>query len=1115
MRLLDVQNNLFKVCKILMKCFPDRFEKALNIQSADEFKNLVLSMTKSFTYEELDGFYMDGIDDYAQKVGCSEEEACAQILSIGTDLLTTYGLENDEYLEWANKNNSIYVPALLGLSGEEISDEAIAQFKQVSFRRFSKEMISSKKTDLSARNGINYSAEPTENVLNQYRILDGYIRYSEEFFQYVDAANHIDSLIEESSDSFSDQVRELGNKTNSFGKAFPDTILTVCECFNESVNRIQTGITRYLRTHKVSVDKISAFRREFSESSEEAKIAMATMLSNLSEVYDALAHRDKSYSHEYFDHAVTMNHVQRVLQLPNAAESFSANALSTGNAMLTDAMKSVGHSFLDSVFNGIAQAEFESKFKAVFYSDQVFEGFEDLFDGIKELCIDGYFETLGISNYNLTNAELPEEEFDALLDDYFNVKPLEITDNEKKSLVISYFLDYPLDPETYNLAYLLYGDGGGQIKAVYDTIHPDDNNFIWSSKVFYPYDIVRKYFEGLPKESYEDMCKTLSEIKSFINTHVECHYLDDIVSALERKKLIAEVDESSTAVDVDIIKEFLDKLYKYKKTMYLAQPGSELYDKYQDYIDLVDIVQFGDVKSIHVEEDYILAFTLYKILLISKEAKKIEYVFELSDIYDFEPYEKLTFSLLDDGDESYAFLKVNGLKNSSFAQSRSSKDSLYLKNVSYNDLQSLKWVFLDYAEQDRERKGIKSIEELKEEEAKKQKLAAIEEGRSSFNQAIESKLNASDTNAIRARRIKETFDRAGIEGFSVFPSDDIIDKFLNNNDFLLDGEYPLVIYKNSPFFCLTNLRVVYAVKNDYASKNYSSLFGVSVEEEEQQLHIWWKDGKKLYGTCFTYNDFAVNKNEAIIPGRLKAISITLAEALQLEYNDGSDRKQLEEARETIKQIEHSGASDEEKYSQLKNVAIQLGLMNTDGTIGEYSFAKKNIYTLKFSLLPTMAITLVQAKFKDIIDRGKISSLDEANYVYEEVKRIYLAHDMLIETNGEYQLNDNYRITTANEYSDAWAVKKMWEKAIADKQKFETIAQIKGTFTGLFSKKKKNNDTTFSQVNSKTRTDSSESTNTGTVLHTPAKKPEIRFCNFCGGKNLRSAKFCAFCGKRLP
>ena len=123
--------------------------------------------------------------------------------------------------------------------------------------------------------------------------------------------------------------------------------------------------------------------------------------------------------------------------------------------------------------------------------------------------------------------------------------------------------------------------------------------------------------------------------------------------------------------------------------------------------------------------------------------------------------------------------------------------------------------------------------------------------------------------------------------------------------------------------------------------------------------------------------------------------------------------------------------------------------------------------------------------------------------------------MLIETNGEYQLNDNYRITTANEYSDAWAVKKMWEKAIADKQKFETIAQIKGTFTGLFSKKKKNNDTTFSQVNSKTRTDSSESTNTGTVLHTPAKKPEIRFCNFCGGKNLRSAKFCAFCGKRLP
>ena len=514
----EVFDNLELAVDILIHLIPEGLDSIVREKDTESERSLLFEKAGNLSYTKLDKYYNKGFSAFHNE----HMSECETLLVCGVGLLTEYGLDEDELIEWADAQDTPFKDLVYPLVGKEISDEAFDriqdEFEQIVYSN----IFNNRDLSLEPRYGIEFAREKADTTNKQFSFLGDYIIYHDEFDRYQSSINKLKEIFGNAFNNFwSGSVEPILKEVGSCDAHFYDTLIALFDAYLETHETVLRTLTTTFRKSKSQPSDIQSFRNKFHEISGEYQVIFINILTPFVNTYEGLYPENNRYSHNYLNYVAAIDEARRSVGVAGLnLTAVQKEVAFTANKAATDIGKCLVGAVIDSMLDIASQSAFSRKMRAAFLSDGFHEAMQELFIAFESEITPSCFIVLRTPNFGLLDYAMADGTANVLRESFLNSKS---TGNNGLSLVLkSAAMDEPYDPDIYNIAYLCYGDNAGELDEITEYLG-----------------ISSKYHDGLVtefgflKQSIEndvavwkddskkrkDLLKTLDWLKSYSVSH--------------------------------------------------------------------------------------------------------------------------------------------------------------------------------------------------------------------------------------------------------------------------------------------------------------------------------------------------------------------------------------------------------------------------------------------------------------------------------------------------------------------------------------------------------------------------------------------------------------------
>lgn len=605
----ELYSNLKQAIDMLDGLLIPEGSKELSYWGSEEDElNLLQEEISALDYSCLDEVYHGGLKEVINDNLSPAENA----LISGVGLLDEYGLSEEEFREWLEKQPEVY-SLLLGIliTGKWPDYSQWKKMEDYFEEEYRQELFDPANINISPKSGIRFAEEKPEDGSQSFYYLQKVIVFDKSFDAYNGVARELKPILQEARKFYLDKQAEALNNPGACGDHFYETMLTFAQAFKEAQESILRATTSGLRRRSVKADVIQNFRLKYREIAQESCRDFLHVFEHMIELYEQFYPEKEQGRHEYIDYISALRSGQRNLEIAvSDLSQFQKNALYTANKAATSAVNRFANSFMDSAHASKEQRAFAEKLKAVFDTEQYERAIDMIFRAFGDNVDIEYTDSLGIETDILVSAQQEKNICEELVDIFDQGS---IDKNTIAEFLKTYTMQYPYDANLYAIAYLYFGSGAGDLEditkylGIYDSF-VDCAKEICIFKLKYQMNLD---MEGNNLEQLEadvQFAKRLVKKYALLQTELE-PYAIRMQSELGGKKYTATHPKEETQCFYKIM---ADKQLTKGDALYLK--GSEEFEKYYaKYAGDVDQEANGPIAAFYSD---FLAFTPEKLYCI-------------------------------------------------------------------------------------------------------------------------------------------------------------------------------------------------------------------------------------------------------------------------------------------------------------------------------------------------------------------------------------------------------------------------------------------------------------------------------------------------------------------
>lgn len=594
----ELYSNLKQAIDMLVELLIPEGSKELSYWGSEEDElNLLQEEISALDYSCLDEVYHGGLKEVINDNLSPAENA----LISGVGLLDEYGLSEEEFREWLEKQPEVY-SLLLGIliTGKWPDYSQWKKMEDYFEEEYRQELFDPANINISPKSGIRFAEEKPEDGSQSFYYLQKVIVFDKSFDAYNGVARELKPILQEARKFYLDKQAEALNNPGACGDHFYETMLTFAQAFKEAQESILRATTSGLRRRSVKADVIQNFRLKYREIAQESCRDFLHVFEHMIELYEQFYPEKEQGRHEYIDYISALRSGQRNLEIAvSDLSQFQKNALYTANKAATSAVNRFANSFMDSAHASKEQRAFAEKLKAVFDTEQYERAIDMIFRAFGDNVDIEYTDSLGIETDILVSAQQEKNICEELVDIFDQGS---IDKNTIAEFLKTYTMQYPYDANLYAIAYLYFGSGAGDLEditkylGIYDSF-VDCAKEICIFKLKYQMNLD---MEGNNLEQLEadvQFAKRLVKKYALLQTELE-PYAIRMQSELGGKKYTATHPKEETQCFYKIM---ADKQLTKGDALYLK--GSEEFEKYYKLLRvLVDNFNIELYKNLYTRE---------------------------------------------------------------------------------------------------------------------------------------------------------------------------------------------------------------------------------------------------------------------------------------------------------------------------------------------------------------------------------------------------------------------------------------------------------------------------------------------------------------------------------
>lgn len=456
----ELYSNLKNTVKLLHNTLLPEGSKEVSKQNSEEEMELLQYEIGNLNYSYLDEIYNTGLDGVVNEKLSPVENVL--ISSVG--LLDEYGLSNEEFKEWMEKQDEIYRPLLGMLTGAKIADGELEKLKFLFAEKSRKRLFDSEKIDVSPKNGMRFAEDQAGNGSRNFYYLQKVLIFDKEFNDYNRAVYELESAFKDALEEYKKKQAGTLRLQGACGEHFYETLLALAQAFKEAQDNILRTMTGKLRGWKVEPDAIQKFRWKYKELTQDACANFIHLFEHMVEVYDQCYPQKEAYRHEYIDYISVLRAGRRDVDIAlSDYSSVEKDALHVANQVATSAANQFAGSFMDALRASNEQIAFTTKLKKVFESDEYKEAIDEIFYEFEDAVGMEYAEVLEIKVYGQDGAQLEENVCEKLGEE---VRANRMNRSMAAEFLKTYTLRCPYDAKIYATAYFCFGGGAGDVEGI-------------------------------------------------------------------------------------------------------------------------------------------------------------------------------------------------------------------------------------------------------------------------------------------------------------------------------------------------------------------------------------------------------------------------------------------------------------------------------------------------------------------------------------------------------------------------------------------------------------------------------------------------------------------------
>lgn len=458
----ELYSNLKQAIDMLDGLLIPEGSKELSYWGSEEDElNLLQEEISALDYSCLDEVYHGGLKEVINDNLSPAENA----LISGVGLLDEYGLSEEEFREWLEKQPEVY-SLLLGIliTGKWPDYSQWKKMEDYFEEEYRQELFDPANINISPKSGIRFAEEKPEDGSQSFYYLQKVIVFDKSFDAYNGVARELKPILQEARKFYLDKQAEALNNPGACGDHFYETMLTFAQAFKEAQESILRATTSGLRRRSVKADVIQNFRLKYREIAQESCRDFLHVFEHMIELYEQFYPEKEQGRHEYIDYISALRSGQRNLEIAvSDLSQFQKNALYTANKAATSAVNRFANSFMDSAHASKEQRAFAEKLKAVFDTEQYERAIDMIFRAFGDNVDIEYTDSLGIETDILVSAQQEKNICEELVDIFDQGS---IDKNTIAEFLKTYTMQYPYDANLYAIAYLYFGSGAGDLEDI-------------------------------------------------------------------------------------------------------------------------------------------------------------------------------------------------------------------------------------------------------------------------------------------------------------------------------------------------------------------------------------------------------------------------------------------------------------------------------------------------------------------------------------------------------------------------------------------------------------------------------------------------------------------------